>query len=97
MRVDIHADDPVFHGDALLGRPPKTIEPLFHDELIEAEMSEKRELCLRQSAGDSTRPQVSRKVSRSTGHVVARASSLFLRSGCSTRQRFVHPDTNDHT
>ena len=57
--VDVYAGDAVFHGHRLLRRPPKTIEPLLHDDIVEAQMFEKCDkLCLRQSAGDSTGPQV---------------------------------------
>ena len=57
--VDIHADDPVFPGHAFLRGPSKTIEALLYDDVVEAEVSEKRdELCLRRGAGDSTGPQI---------------------------------------
>src|SRR5262245_41068287 len=57
--VDVHPDDAVFQGRAFLGRAAKTIEALFDDDIFEPEMPEKRDkLCLRQSAGDSTGPEI---------------------------------------
>jgi hypothetical protein len=57
--VDIHADDPVFPGHAFLRCPSKAIEALLYNDVVEAEMPEQRDkLCLRQSAGDSTGPQI---------------------------------------
>ena len=57
--VNIHADDTVLLGHPLLGGPSKTIEAFLHDDIVEAEMPEKRDkLCLRQRAGDSTGPQI---------------------------------------
>jgi hypothetical protein len=56
---DIHADDAVFRGDPLLGGASKTIEALLYDDIAEAEVPEQRDkLCLRQSAGNSTGPQI---------------------------------------
>jgi hypothetical protein len=57
--VDIHASDAIFCRDSLLGGASKTIEALLYDDSFEAEVPEKRhKLCLRQSAGDSTGPQI---------------------------------------
>ena len=57
--VDVHARHAVFPGNAFLRCATKTIEALFQADFIKADLVEKcDELCLRQSAGDSTRPQI---------------------------------------
>ena len=57
--VDIHADHAVLPGHAFLGGLPKTIETLLDRDVVETKLRKKDEkLCLRQSAGDSTGPQI---------------------------------------
>jgi len=57
--VDVDAYDPVFLGDGFLRRAPKAVESLLQDDALKTDLAEKRdELCLRQSAGDSTGPEI---------------------------------------
>ena len=49
----------MFSGHAFFRGPSKTIEALLYDDIVEAEAPKKRDkLCLRQSAGVSTGPQI---------------------------------------
>ena len=57
--MHVHADHAVLQRRTFLGRSSKTVEAFFDDNVLEAQVSEQRDkLCLRQSTGDSTSPQV---------------------------------------
>ena len=57
--MDIDAHDTVFRGDSFLRRASKAVESLIQHDTSEPDVREERdELCLRQSAGDSTGPEV---------------------------------------
>ena len=57
--MDIDAHDTVFRGDGFLRRAPKAVEALPQHNVLKTDLPEKRnELCLRQSASNSTRPEV---------------------------------------
>jgi hypothetical protein len=56
---DVHAHDSVLAGNALLARAAERIEPLADLDAAKADLAEHRnELSLRESAGNSTRPEV---------------------------------------
>src|SRR5262245_17646089 len=58
-REDIHSDDAILQGHAFLRCSPKTVEVLTHGDIFKADVAKQRDqLCLRQSAGDSTGPEV---------------------------------------
>ena len=57
--VHVHSDHAVLACNALFRRVVETIESIGHRDIPEPDLREERDqLCLRQSPGDSTGPQV---------------------------------------
>ena len=58
-RVDVDADDAVLQSRTLLGGSAEALESFANGHLLEASRGQDiDELCTRQSAGDSTRPEI---------------------------------------
>jgi hypothetical protein len=58
-RVDVDADDAVLSSGALLGRAAEALEAFANRDLLEAcGAQDVDELCTRQSASDSTSPEI---------------------------------------
>jgi len=56
---DVHADDAVLASGPFLLRPAEWIESMRNPHISKSHRLERAvDLCLRQSAGDSTRPQI---------------------------------------
>jgi hypothetical protein len=57
--MNIDPDDAIFLRDPFFRRPAEALEAFVHHNVLESDLCQQcDELCLRQSAGDSTGPQI---------------------------------------